>query len=107
MNTYLKAAEFLGNIFSAAPIIFTAYFIIINIISFAMFYADKQKAKKHLWRIPEATLLLTAFIGGSIGACAAMKLFRHKTKHPKFYILVPVFIILHVLVIVTGIIGIL
>ena len=72
----------------------------------AMFYSDKQKAKKHRWRIPESTLLLSAFIGGSFGAFAAMKIFRHKTKHAKFYICVPLFMILHILVIATGIIGI-
>ncbi len=106
MNTYLKIARYIGKVFSFAPTIFMVYFLIINIISFIMFYADKKKAIKHQWRIPEATLLLCSFIGGSFGAFAAMKIFHHKTKHPKFYILVPVFIILHLLVIVTGIIGI-
>ena len=72
-----------------------------------MFYIDKQRAVKHQWRISESALLLSAFIGGSLGAVAGMKLFRHKTKHPKFYILIPVFLIIHILIIITGIIGIL
>lgn len=88
------------------PFMIIVHLIIINIISFLMFYIDKQKAKKHLWRIPEATLLLSAFIGGSFGAFMAMRLFRHKTKHAKFYICVPLFMIIHIIIIVTGIIGI-
>lgn len=107
MNTYLSIAKFLGKIFSDFSCLLIIYFIIINLISFILYYVDKQKAKKHLWRIPEATLLLFAFIGGSFGAYAAMKIFRHKTKHPKFYISVPLFMILHILIIVTGIVGIL
>lgn len=58
-----------------------------------MFYIDKQRAIKHQWRISESALLLSAFIGGSFGAAAGMKIFRHKTKHPKFYILVPALLI--------------
>ncbi len=106
MNTYLKIAEYTADIFSFIPIFFIAYFLIINITAFLTFYADKQKAIKHKWRIPEITLLLLAFAGGSFGAYASMKIYHHKTKHPKFYILVPIFIVLHLFIIVTGIIGI-
>lgn len=52
--------------------------------------ADKRKAKKNLWRIPERTLILTAALGGSIGSLAGMYTFRHKTQHPKFTIGIPV-----------------
>lgn len=76
------------------------YAMLTNIISFAMFYIDKQRAKKHKWRISETALLTSAVIGGSLGAFSAMKLFRHKTKHPKFYITVPIFLIIHILIIV-------
>jgi uncharacterized membrane protein YsdA (DUF1294 family) len=58
--------------------------------------SDKQKAKKGAWRIPEATLMGVAAIGGSLGAFAGMRLFRHKTKHPKFFIGIPVIIILQI-----------
>ena len=54
----------------------------------------KLKAKKGWWRIPEATLLMLAVIGGSIGAWCGMMLFRHKTKHWKFKLGVPVIILL-------------
>lgn len=106
MDIYLSAAKFLGKVFADWSVLLIIYFIAVNIISLIIYYIDKQKAKKHLWRIPEATLLLFAFIGGSFGSYAAMKFFRHKTKHPKFYISVPLFLILHTLLIITGIIGI-
>jgi uncharacterized membrane protein YsdA (DUF1294 family) len=58
--------------------------------------ADKCKAMKNAWRIPEATLLGLAAIGGSLGALIGMQLFRHKTRHPKFYLGVPLLLILHI-----------
>ena len=66
-----------------------AYLLIINAVGFLLMLADKHKAKKNLWRIPESTLLLSAALGGSIGALAGMYTFRHKTKHLKFILGVP------------------
>lgn len=71
------------------------YFLFINAVTFYLFRDDKRRAKKGRWRIPENTLLLFAFIGGSIGALVGMKVFHHKTKHWKFKILVPIFLILN------------
>lgn len=51
---------------------------------------DKFKAKKNLWRIPEATLMSAALMGGSIGCLIGMYTIRHKTKHMKFVIGIPV-----------------
>ena len=68
----------------------------VNLRAFALYGIDKLKAKKGAWRIPESTLLLVAFLGGSLGALLGMELFRHKTKHAKFRILVPLFLILHI-----------
>jgi len=65
------------------------YLILINAAGFLLMLADKVKAKKHAWRIPEATLLGVAAAGGSIGALLAMQLFRHKTKHLKFSLGIP------------------
>lgn len=67
----------------------------LNIVAFAAFGIDKWKAQHNKWRIPESTLLLLALLGGAIGAYAGMKVFHHKTKHKKFTILVPLFVILH------------
>ena len=68
----------------------------VNLLAFVLYGVDKLKAKKGAWRIPEATLLLVAFLGGSLGALLGMEVFRHKTKHAKFKVLVPLFLILHI-----------
>ena len=68
----------------------------VNLFAFVLYGVDKVKAKKGAWRIPEATLLLVAFLGGSFGALLGMEVFRHKTRHLKFRILVPLFLILHI-----------
>lgn len=70
------------------------YLIIINAVAFILMLADKQKARKHRWRIPEATLMGCAALGGSIGALAGMYLFRHKTKHPKFTLGIPAILLI-------------
>ncbi len=70
------------------------YLLIINASGFLLMLADKRRAKKNLWRIPEKALMTVALIGGSIGSYAGMRLFRHKTRHPKFYIGIPVILAL-------------
>lgn len=55
-------------------------------------YIDKQKAKKHQWRISEDTLIGVSIIGGGIGTLWGMHVFRHKTKHAKFTIGIPLII---------------
>lgn len=70
--------------------ILLAYLVLINALAFFLMLIDKQKAQRGAWRISEATLLGCAFLGGSLGAILGMNLFRHKTKHPKFFIGLPV-----------------
>ena len=70
--------------------IFIAWLILINIIAFLMFGIDKLKAKTNKWRISEKALFIAAIIGGGVGAFAGMQIFRHKTKHTKFVIGIPV-----------------
>ena len=65
------------------------YLAIINIIALIAMGVDKSKAKKGEWRIPEKRLFLYVILGGGIGGCMGMYVFRHKTKHPKFRILFP------------------
>ena len=60
------------------------YLIVINILTFAVYGIDKWKAKQGSWRISEATLLMLAVIGGTIGALFGMQVWRHKTMHLKF-----------------------
>lgn len=70
--------------------------LIMSIIAFILYAADKAKAKKKKWRIPESTLILSAALLGAPGAAAGMVFCRHKTKHIKFIIFVPLFLILQI-----------
>ena len=72
------------------------YLLAVNVATLFLYGIDKYKAKKGKWRISEATLLLIAVIGGSIGAWAGMRLWHHKTMHKKFKYGIPVIIILQV-----------
>lgn len=65
------------------------YLILVNAAGFLLMLVDKYKAKKNLWRIPEATLMGAAALGGSIGVLLGMYTIRHKTRHKKFTIGVP------------------
>lgn len=76
------------------------YLIAINLITFIVYGIDKYKAKKGKWRIPEATLLLIAVIGGSIGAWIGMKVWHHKTMHKKFKYDVPIILVLQCILII-------
>ena len=69
------------------------YLLIVNAAGFFSMLLDKLYAKKKLWRIPEATLLTIALLGGSIGSLAGRYMVRHKTKHPKFTVGIPVILI--------------
>lgn len=66
-----------------------AYLVLVNAAAFILMLADKQKARRSVWRIPEGTLLGVAAIGGSLGAVIGMHLFRHKTRHLKFRLGLP------------------
>ena len=76
--------------------IILGYAAIINALTFLIYGIDKLKAKKEKRRISEATLLLLAIIGGSIGAWLGIKVWHHKTMHKKFKYGVPVIIVLQV-----------
>lgn len=76
--------------------IIVLYLVIMNAAAFFLYGMDKRKAIRNKWRIPEKTLLGVAFLGGSIGALAGMRVFHHKTKHWKFKIGVPLCLILHI-----------
>jgi len=82
--------------------IFLVFYIIMNLVTFILYGADKAKAKKGKWRIPEKTLLLLAACFGGLGAFLGMKVFRHKTKHTSFRILVPVCMIIQFILIAVG-----
>ena len=69
------------------------YLIGINVLTFLIYGIDKWKARRWKWRIPEETLIWLAIAGGSVGALLGMYLFRHKTRHRKFALGVPVIIL--------------
>lgn len=79
---------------------FVIYLLIINVVALIAYAVDKFKAQHNRWRIPEATLIIMAFLGGALGAFLGMYLFRHKTKHWKFRILVPLALVLWIAAIV-------
>ena len=72
------------------------YLLLINLTGFFAMFLDKQKAKKGKWRIPEKTLFLFAFLGGSLGTTLGMHTFRHKTKHWYFKFGMPLILILQI-----------
>ncbi len=63
--------------------------LIINVAAFALYGVDKRRATRGDWRIPERTLLLSAWLMGGVGAALGMRVFRHKTKHWRFRIQAP------------------
>lgn len=76
--------------------ILTAYLVLVNAAALALMLVDKQKARRGVWRIPEVTLMGVALIGGSLGAIAGMYLFRHKTRHLKFTLGLPLILAVQV-----------
>ena len=79
---------------------FPAYLITVNALGFLLMLIDKAKAKKKKWRIPERTLMTVAAIGGSVGSLLGMYAVRHKTKHPKFTIGIPLILALQTIALV-------
>lgn len=77
-----------------------AYLLLINAAGYLIMLIDKRKAIKNLWRIPERTMFIIAFLGGSLGIYAGMKTFRHKTKHAKFTIGIPLILTIQVVLFV-------
>ena len=70
-----------------------AYLALINLVLFVVMGADKLRAKRHRRRVPESTLLTLAVLGGSIGGMLGMLVFRHKTRHAKFYLGFPLILL--------------
>ena len=77
--------------------IFLCYLLGINLIGFFAMGIDKQKARKHRWRIKERTLFMIAFLLGSVGSWIGMYVFRHKTKHWYFVIGMPAILAVQVI----------
>ncbi|MBO6014242.1 MAG: DUF1294 domain-containing protein [Oscillospiraceae bacterium] len=67
--------------------LYSAFLLLMSLITLLTYGIDKRKARTGSWRIPESRLLLLGFFGGAAGALLAMKIFHHKTKHAYFWIL--------------------
>lgn len=72
------------------------YLILANLVALVLMGADKSRARRHRWRIPERVLFLSAALGGSLGATAGMWLFRHKTRHWYFVVGMPAILVLQI-----------
>lgn len=74
------------------------YLIVINLLTFIIYGVDKWRAKTGRWRVSEANLILLVVLGGGIGGLLGMKVWRHKTKHKKFTIGVPLIVLVQLMV---------
>ena len=72
---------------------FLIYLLLINALGFLLMRIDKWKAKHNRWRIPEATLMGVAALGGSVGSLLGMYTVRHKTRHLKFTVGIPLILV--------------
>ena len=78
----------------------TTYILILNVITFGIYGYDKHCAVINKWRVSEFTLLALALGGGSLGALIAMHGFHHKTRQKIFQICVPLFLTIHILLLI-------
>jgi len=76
------------------------YIFFLNALGFISMWYDKKMAQTGSWRVKEKTLLFIAILGGSIGSLLGMYIFRHKTKHPRFKIGIPVIISMQIFLII-------
>ena len=77
-------------------------FAIMNVVTFILYWYDKECARKRKWRVAEITLLSFSFFGGALGAYIAMLGLRHKTQHKKFQICVPIFLTIQIILLITN-----
>lgn len=75
------------------------YLVAVNLVTFFIYGIDKFKSKRAKWRVPEATLLGLAAVGGGIGAWLGMKLWHHKTLHKKFRYGIPLILIVQIAIV--------
>ena len=77
-------------------VLWGVYLALISVVAVIVTVADKIKAKAGAWRVKEATLLLLSALGGSVAMFITMQIIRHKTKHAKFMIGIPLIIVAQV-----------
>ena len=77
-----------------------AIVVLWNVITFSLYWIDKVKARKNKWRISESTLIVCAFLMGGVGALLGMSLLRHKTKHLKFRLMIPLSVVINICIVI-------
>ncbi len=80
--------------------IICAWLILWSLIAFIAMGADKRKAQREKWRVPEATLFLFALLGGALGATLGMHVFHHKTKHWYFRLGLPLILLVQLVLVI-------
>ena len=73
--------------------LFLIWILLLSLITLALYAADKGRAQRGKWRIAEKTLYLFGLLGGAVGGILGMRICRHKTKHPKFTIGIPIILL--------------
>lgn len=83
------------TISSKLLLIYIIYLVILSVITFILYGTDKRKSKKGEWRICEKTLLWLGLLGGASGGILGMKIFHHKTRYRRFWVVNIIGIIIH------------
>ena len=93
----MKYLDIIRHSMAEVGLYFLLYLLIINVISCGLFAWDKRRSQQGAWRIRENDLLLSAIIGGSLGGLVGMYAFRHKTRHIKFKVGIPLILVLQII----------
>ena len=72
------------------------YLCLINLIGTVFVIADKYRARRGKWRVPERAFFIVSLLGGTAGTYLCMRAIRHKTLHKRFMIGLPVIFILQI-----------
>ena len=72
------------------------YLAMLNLVTFGLFWWDKQCAIHRRWRVPESTLLTLCLVGGAFGAKTGQGVFRHKTRKEPFRSSLNAIMVLHI-----------
>lgn len=81
-----------------ATVLLVLWLAIMNLLGLILMGADKSRAKRNQWRIPEKTFFLVAVLGGSAGCWGGMYLLHHKTRHWYFVIGMPLILTAQILI---------
>lgn len=76
------------------------YLAVISLVSVVITIHDKLSAKRSKRRVPERTLIMLSLVGGSAAMYVTMQLIRHKTRHAKFMIGIPLIMLLQLVAVI-------